>query len=99
MMDSEDRLKKSIAPVAELDQAALDRLDDARALIKAGRPASAISACLYALEIRLKVLVYKKLDLSSLPGAFKIHDIEALLILTRLSQRMKDPASTAVKQN
>jgi hypothetical protein len=99
MMGWEDLLKKPIAPVVELDQAALDRLDDARALIAAGRPASAISACLYALEIRLKVLVCKKLDLSGLPGAFKIHDLEALLILTGFSQRLNDPAATAVKQN
>lgn len=85
--------------VAELDEASRDRFEDAKVLIAAGRSASAISAGLHALEIRLKVLICKKLDLVEMPRAFEIHDLKALLILTGLSRRLDDPANVDVRIN
>jgi hypothetical protein len=38
----------------------------------------------YSLEINLKVLICKRLNLSRLPKAFEIHDLEGLLVLTGL---------------
>jgi hypothetical protein len=99
MMGVEDQVKKGVSNTSDLDQASTDRLDDSRALIVAGRPASAIASALYALEIRLKVLICKRLDRINLPDAFKFHDLEALLILTGLSRRLDDPLAARVKQN
>jgi hypothetical protein len=77
----------------------LDRLSDANALLAAGRSASSIASGLYALEMRLKVIICKRLDLMRLPKAFEIHDLEALLILTGLKKRLDDPGAEDVKMN
>jgi hypothetical protein len=99
MMRWEDSLKKLSATVSDLDQASLDRLEDSRVLIAAGRPASAIASGLYALEIRLKVLICHRLNLPRLPRAFEIHDLEALLLLSGLRAKLDDPSSVDVKLN
>jgi hypothetical protein len=99
MMGVEDQVKKGVQKTSDLDQASIDRLDDSKALIAAGRPASSIASALYALEIRLKVLICKRLDRINLPDAFKFHDFEALLILTGLSGRLDDPLAARVRQN
>ena len=82
-----------------LEAAWQDRLADAEALFAAGRNAWAIATALYALEIRLKVLVCKKLDLSDLPRAFEVHDLDGLLLLAGLSRRIKRKGAVQVKQN
>jgi hypothetical protein len=84
---------------ADLDAAWPDRLADAEAMLAAGRNASAIANALYALEIRLKVLVCKRLDLESLPRAFEIHDLDGLLLLAGLSRRILRKSATGVKKN
>lgn len=73
----------------DLDRASNERLDDAEALFVAGRYAAAIAMGLYALEIRLKVVICKKLDLPALPRGFETHDLGALLVLTGLSNEIK----------
>ena len=78
-------LKKLGAPVAELQAAALERLVDAESLRQTGRYASAISHGVYSVEILLKVLICKHLDLANLPTVFETHDLEALLLYTGLS--------------
>ena len=77
------------AAVADLEAAWRDRLKDAEILLKAKRSGAAIADGIYALEIRLKVLVCKRLDLSALPRVFEIHDLDALLLLAGLKNRME----------
>lgn len=77
------------APVNELDKAAVERLADAELLLAADRYSSAVMMGLYALEIRLKVLICRRLDLDQLPRAFEIHDLESLLVLAGLSRKIR----------
>jgi hypothetical protein len=91
------RAKTTDVVVADLDAASRDRLTDAKVLAAAGRPAAAIAAGLYCLEIRLKILICKRLDLPALRTAFHIHDLEGLLVLSGLEQRLADPSMSHVK--
>jgi hypothetical protein len=84
---------------ADLEAAWQDRLAEAQSLHAAGHHAGAIAAALYALEIRLKVLVCRKLDLDHLPKAFEIHDLDSLLLLAGLSRRMERRSARKVKGN
>jgi hypothetical protein len=93
------RAKTTDVDVVDLDVASRDRLTDAKVLAAAGRPASAIAAGLYSLEIRLKVLICLRLDLPALRTAFQIHDLEGLLVLSGLEQRITDPSVGLVKFN
>jgi hypothetical protein len=87
-MASDQRYTKLGAALTDLDVAWRDRLEDALALLNAGRHASAILMGLYALEINLKTRICRRLDLQHLPRAFEVHDLEGLLLLSGLSQRM-----------
>jgi hypothetical protein len=69
------------AQASELLVAAADRLEDARALFAAGRFASAIAMATYSLEINIKVLICKRLNVVALPRAFEIHELDGLLLL------------------
>jgi hypothetical protein len=82
-------LAKAGTRLADLQGAVTERLDDAKALLDAGRYASAIAMAFYALEIQLKVVICRRLDLANLPRAFEIHDPEELLILAGLSQKIQ----------
>jgi hypothetical protein len=73
---------------AQLDAASNERLADAEALLKEGRYASAIAMGIYALEIRLKVIICRKLEVATLPSHFEIHDLDALITLTGLSGKV-----------
>lgn len=84
---------------ADLEAAWQDRLADAQALLAAGRHAGAIADALYALEIRLKVMICKRLDVTHLPRAFEIHDLESLLLLAGLSRRVEKRSALKVKAN
>jgi hypothetical protein len=84
---------------ADLEAAWKDRLADAEILYKGGRNAWAIATALYALEIRLKVLICKHLDLQQLPQAFEIHDLDGLLLLAGLSRRLAGKKAAKVKAN
>jgi len=85
--------------LVDLEAAWQDRLADAEALLVAGRHAGAIATGLYALEIRLKVAVCKRLDLEGLPKNFEIHDLEGLLLLAGLSRRIERKGARKVKTN
>ncbi len=98
-MAGEKSFTKFGALVTDLQLAAEDRLADAKALNAANRPATAIATAIYAIEIQLKVLICHRLDLPALPKAFEIHDIDALLVLSGLSQRLYDPSAARVKVN
>lgn len=87
------------AAIDELDAAANDRVTDAESLFVAGRYAAAIAMGLYALEIRLKERICRRLELDALPVAFEIHDLGGLLTLAGLSKRMEDPSNASVLLN
>jgi hypothetical protein len=90
MMDSKGFLPHaSGASVGQLDGAWQERLDDAEALYREKRYASAIAMGLYALEIRLKAIICKKLDITSLPRHFQIHNLDALMVLSGLSGKIR----------
>jgi hypothetical protein len=54
---------------------------------------------MYALEIRLKVLICRRLDLGDLPRAFEIHDLSSLLLLAGLSNRIERKPARGVRRN
>ncbi|MFI5387504.1 MAG: hypothetical protein ACHQ50_15455 [Fimbriimonadales bacterium] len=78
--------------------AATDRLQDAEVLFAQGRFASSIAMGVYSLEIHLKALICKRLNLKALPIAFEIHDLDGLLVLCGL-QAACNSAPAAVQQN
>jgi hypothetical protein len=92
-------IKTPGANVSDLEKSSGDRLDDSRTLIVAGRSATAIAAGIYALEIHLKVLICKHLDILHLPRAFEIHDLEELLILTGLSRKLESHPDNQLLRN
>jgi hypothetical protein len=98
-MAGERSFAKFGAQLADLQDAAVDRLEDAKVLLHGNRHASSIAMGLYALEISLKVMICKWLDLDALPTAFEIHDFEGLLILSGLSKRLLEPQFIRVKAN
>lgn len=87
------------SPLKDLAAAWPDRLADAEALLAAGRHGWAIATGLYALEIRLKEMICRRLDLDALPKGFETHDLDSLLLLAGLSRRIKRRAARAVKEN
>jgi hypothetical protein len=88
-MAGKQEFTKPGATRSDLEVAWQDRLADAQALFDAGRHAWAIATALYALEIRLKVLICKRLDVPDLPKAFETHDLDSLLLLAGLSKRIE----------
>jgi hypothetical protein len=86
------------APLADLEAAAIERLQDAEMLFTGGSFASAIAMGVYSLEIHLKVRICKKLNLIKLPKAFEIHELESLLVLSG-RQGARDSAPPAVQRN
>jgi len=98
-MAGEKRFARLGAKVADLEQAALDRLLDADILLAGERHASAIVMGLYALEITLKIAICRRLNLDALPVEFQIHDFEGLLVLTGLSRRLTEPDFLKVSSN
>jgi len=83
--------------LVDLETAWQARLADAEALFAAGRNGGAIATGLYALEIRLKVAICKRLDLERLPKNFEIHDLQALLLLAGWSRRIDRKSARKVK--
>jgi hypothetical protein len=86
------------ASLADLQAAAAERLQDAEMLFAAGRFPSAIAIGVYSLEIHLKVLICKRLNLTGLPKPFEIHELESLLVLSGL-QAARDSASPNLQFN
>jgi hypothetical protein len=86
------------AQMVDLRVAAADRLLDAEVLLSGGRFASAIVMGTYALEITLKALICKRLDLTALPKAFEIHELNGLLVLSGLQAPLQS-APPLVKKN
>jgi hypothetical protein len=94
-----DKFTKLGATLADLQDTHADRLTEANELVLAGRFGSAVATALYSLEIFLKVLICRKLDLAQLPTGFQIHDLAGLLVLSGLRTRMESLGSHPVKSN
>jgi HEPN domain-containing protein len=88
-MADERSLTRLGESVADLEQASKDRLEDSEQLLKAGRYAAAIMHGLYALEIALKVLICRRLDVSNLPRVFETHNLEALMLHAGLAEKIR----------
>jgi hypothetical protein len=54
---------------------------------------------MYALEILLKTLVRRKLDLPKLPAACKTHDLSEIVLFTGLKRELEDPKRALLRQN
>lgn len=87
-----------VIPVDELDSVAQARLEDARALLAAGRFDGATYLCGYAVEIALKARICKTLDWPEFPStgnefepyrSFRTHELEILLRLSGQEVRIK----------
>ena len=84
--------------VADLQGVASARLDDARALVGAGRFDGAVYLCGYAVEIALKARICRTLHWSGFPSSrgefqnlesFRTHDLEVLLRLSGFEAEIK----------
>lgn len=84
---------------SELEQAWRDRLEDAEVLLAKGRYAASIASGIYALEIRLKVLICDRLELDSLPKLFETHHLRGLLYMAGLARRLESERESAVRRN
>ncbi len=85
--------------IAELRRIAKARLDDAEALLHTRRYDGAVYLCGYAVELALKARICKTLRWEGFPEtvgefrdlqSFRIHDLEALLHLSGIENRVKD---------
>src|SRR4051794_15193662 len=84
---------------ADLDTAWREREAEAKELNDKGHYSMAIAIRLYALEIRLKVIICKHLKLDFLPKVCKTHDLAELIIFTGLRAELDDPVRVAIRQN
>ncbi|MFQ5792285.1 MAG: HEPN domain-containing protein [Acidobacteriota bacterium] len=84
--------------VAELDNIALARLEDARALLAAGRFDGATYLCGYAVEVALKARICRTLNWPEFPRtgsefqayrSFQTHELDVLLRLSGQEPRIK----------
>jgi len=85
-------------PVAELDRIAQARLEDAKALLAAGRHDGATYLCGYAIEVALKARICRTLNWLEFPSSvgefhayrsFQTHELEVLLHLSGQEAKIK----------
>jgi hypothetical protein len=95
---ADKKFAKLGAQIGDLEAAFQGRRADAEVLRNAERFASAMAMALFALEIQLKILICRRLDLQALPTEFQTHDLEGLLVLSGLSRRMEE-ADEKVREN
>ncbi len=84
--------------VAELDRIAQARLEDAKALLQAGRYDGATYLCGYAVEVALKAQICRTLNWPDFPStsgefqaykSFQTHELDVLLRLSGQEARIK----------
>ena len=85
-------------PVAELDSIARARIEDAKALLTAGRFDGATYLCGYAVEVALKARICRTLNWAEFPStggefqahrSFQTHELDVLLRLSGQEARVK----------
>jgi hypothetical protein len=87
------------ALLADLEPARAEREEEARELIAQGYNSTGLALRLYSLEIRLKTLISKQLNLSRLPRACKTHNLAELIIFTGMLEELDQTANVAIRQN
>jgi hypothetical protein len=97
-MAGEPKYARLGAQLADLQVAALDRLEDADALFASGRFASAIAMGVYSLEIHLKVRICYRLNRRSVAEAVRDPRTGRPLVLSGL-RAAYDSAPPAVQRN
>jgi hypothetical protein len=85
--------------LADLDVAWQERKGEADALLAATHDTMAITLRLYALEIRLKTLICRRLNLEYLPRHCKTHDLMDLIIFTCFLSELEDPSKSDLRRN
>ena len=98
-MAGEQKFTKPGTQLTDLELAWADRLLDAECLLTSRRHASAIVMGLFSLEIILKVVICRNLNIKHLPRAFEIHDLDGLLLLSGLSSRINESTAAPVRAN
>lgn len=79
-----------IIPRSDLEKIGEERLREAEALLEAGCFAGAVYLGGYSVECYLKAAICHRLTWDQLLGAFKTHDLEALLRYTGLAGPLED---------
>jgi hypothetical protein len=62
-------------------------------------PTMALALRLYSLEIRIKTIICKRLNLDLLPGHCKTHNLSELMIFTGLLAELNDPTKIVLRRN
>jgi hypothetical protein len=83
--------------LADLEIAFLEREEEAAAIA----PFSSMGLALrmYALEIRVKIVICKHLRIQWLPRACKTHDLSELIVFTGLLDELDDAANVDIREN
>lgn len=84
---------------ANLEIAWNEREEEARTLRQAGFRSTAAALRLYSLEILVKIVICKRLELPCLPGACKTHELADLLIFTGLWAELQEPSFSPIRRN
>ncbi len=84
----------------EIEKIVQARLEDAEVLLKASRYDGSVYLCGYAIELGLKARICRTLQWEEYPtsgnyGTFKTHDLDVLLHLTGLEDKLKLKHMTA----
>ncbi|WP_165066028.1 hypothetical protein [Paludisphaera rhizosphaerae] len=85
--------------LVHLEAAWKEREEEAKGLSGLGFHSTAAALRLYALEILVKVVICKHLNLPSLPAACKSHNLVELLVYTGAWREMQDPSCSLVREN
>jgi hypothetical protein len=85
------------ALLADLEPAWIEREEEAQQLIAMGYNSTGLALRLYSLEIRLKTMICKKLNLPCLPTKCKTHDLAELIIFTGIWEELA--TDVVVRQN
>jgi hypothetical protein len=81
----------------DLEIAFLEREEEAAAIVSFSSTALALR--MYALEIRVKIVICKHLRIQWLPKACKTHDLSELIVFTGLLDELDDPANVDIREN
>lgn len=85
-------------PLIELEGAWKEREAEA-GLLLSHHHATAIALRVYAIEIRIKTLICKRLGLDYLPNHCKTHDLAELILFSGHLKELDDPANVELRKN
>jgi len=79
----------------DLREIAESRLAEADVLAQRGYSAACVYLAGYAVECYLKYAICRRLDWDALLGAFKVHDLEGLLLYSGLDKELRSDANVS----